>query len=49
MGSELIAGLFPKHARAIADTFSVLRSDDQHELARLCRRLGLSAAAANRS
>jgi MarR family 2-MHQ and catechol resistance regulon transcriptional repressor len=45
-GEELIAELFPRHARAIADTFSALEPEDQRELARLCRRLGLAAASA---
>jgi MarR family 2-MHQ and catechol resistance regulon transcriptional repressor len=40
-GRKLIIRAFPSHVRRIADTFSVLSRDEQQELARLCRKLGL--------
>jgi MarR family 2-MHQ and catechol resistance regulon transcriptional repressor len=45
-GRRLISGLFPSHARAIEHAFSTLDEAEQRELAGLCRRLGLAAAAA---
>ena len=44
-GSRVISGLFPGHARAIEEIFSALEEGEQRELAQLCRRLGLAAAA----
>jgi MarR family 2-MHQ and catechol resistance regulon transcriptional repressor len=44
-GRRLIAKVFPVHARAVARTFSVLTPAEQEDLARLCRKLGLGAAA----
>ena len=41
-GHELIAGIFPQHASDIADLLSSLSTKEQDELARLCRKLGLS-------
>jgi MarR family 2-MHQ and catechol resistance regulon transcriptional repressor len=43
-GRRLISGLFPKHARLVAKTFSILTEEEQVELKRLCRKLGKSAA-----
>lgn len=40
-GEALIREIFPDHARAIASQFSVLTPDEQEELGRLCRKLGL--------
>lgn len=40
-GRELIERLFPRHAAAITREFSVLTAEEQDELARLCRKLGL--------
>jgi MarR family 2-MHQ and catechol resistance regulon transcriptional repressor len=40
-GRKLIIRAFPSHVRRIADTFGVLSRDEQQELARLCRKLGL--------
>ena len=40
-GRSLIGKMFPAHAAKIADLFAVLAPDEQVELARLCRRLGL--------
>jgi MarR family 2-MHQ and catechol resistance regulon transcriptional repressor len=41
-GRELITGYFPDHARAITKAMSVLAREEQLELGRLCRKLGLS-------
>jgi MarR family 2-MHQ and catechol resistance regulon transcriptional repressor len=43
-GQALIAGLFPQHARDIADAMGGLSCDELRELARLLRKLGLAAA-----
>jgi MarR family transcriptional regulator, 2-MHQ and catechol-resistance regulon repressor len=40
-GRKLISRLFPDHAAAIARELSVLSREEQLELARLCRKLGL--------
>jgi MarR family 2-MHQ and catechol resistance regulon transcriptional repressor len=39
-GNELIAGLFPAHAAAVAEELSVLTDDEQRQLGDLCRKLG---------
>jgi MarR family transcriptional regulator, 2-MHQ and catechol-resistance regulon repressor len=44
-GRELISRLFPDHAAAIARELSVLSREEQLELARLCRKLGLKEKA----
>jgi len=44
-GRRLISSLFLRHAWAIEDAFSTLDEAEQRELPRLCRRLGLAAAA----
>jgi MarR family transcriptional regulator, 2-MHQ and catechol-resistance regulon repressor len=44
-GRALISRLFPNHAAAIAEELSVLSTEEQLELARLCRKLGLKASA----
>jgi MarR family transcriptional regulator, 2-MHQ and catechol-resistance regulon repressor len=44
-GRELISGLFPRHAAAIAEELGVLSTEEQRELARLCRKLGLKQSA----
>ncbi|HEY3266995.1 MAG TPA: MarR family transcriptional regulator [Armatimonadota bacterium] len=43
-GRELIAGVFPGHARAITALMNALSPEEQDNLARLCRTLGASAA-----
>lgn len=43
-GQGLITEIFPQHAHDIADLFSSLSAREQDELARLCRKLGLSLA-----
>ena len=45
-GRKRIARAFPVHARAIAQAFGVLSHEEQRELARLCKKLGLANAAA---
>jgi MarR family transcriptional regulator, 2-MHQ and catechol-resistance regulon repressor len=40
-GRELIAEIFPRHAKALVEAFSVLTPGEQEELSRLCRKLGL--------
>ncbi len=40
-GEELIRRIFPRHVRNIVQEFSPLTSAEQHELARLCRKLGV--------
>jgi len=39
-GRALVQKIFPKHARIIAEQFTVLSVRDQEELRRLCRKLG---------
>lgn len=43
-GEQLIAGIFPEHARAIEDAFAGLAPEELLETARLLRKLGKSAA-----
>ena len=40
-GRRMIEDVFPAHARAIAGRLAVLTPDEQEELRRLCRKLGL--------
>lgn len=44
-GDALIREYFPAHARLITERFAVLTRDEQLELGRLCRKLGLRAEA----
>jgi len=43
-GRALIERLFPMHAARIADALGALTRDEQKELGRLCKKLGLAAA-----
>ena len=43
-GRQLIETFFPDHAAAIARELSVLSAKEQHQLALLCRKLGLGGA-----
>ena len=43
-GRRLMAAIFPEHARRISASMSVLTSREQEQLARLCRKLGLSSS-----
>jgi MarR family 2-MHQ and catechol resistance regulon transcriptional repressor len=43
-GRKLIAGIFPEHAARITEAVAVLSAREQEQLARLCRKLGLSLA-----
>lgn len=43
-GRDLIADVFPRHARAIRHAMSALAPYEQRHLGELCRRLGLAAA-----
>lgn len=45
-GRRLIAGIFPAHAREVAERFAALTTAEQEELRRLCRKLGTAVAAA---
>jgi MarR family 2-MHQ and catechol resistance regulon transcriptional repressor len=40
-GQQLLMSFFEKHVRGIVDEMSILTPDEQEELARLCRKLGL--------
>jgi DNA-binding MarR family transcriptional regulator len=42
-GKRLISEIFPKHAARITEVLEALTPDEQAELARLTRKLGLSA------
>jgi MarR family 2-MHQ and catechol resistance regulon transcriptional repressor len=44
-GRDLIGRVFPGHVRLIAESLSTLSAAEQKELARLCKKLGLSLAA----
>jgi MarR family transcriptional regulator, 2-MHQ and catechol-resistance regulon repressor len=46
-GRRLIADLFPIHAGQTRDCFRVLTEEEQKELGRLCRKLGIGAAGQN--
>ena len=39
-GHQLISKIFPSHVAAVVDEMSILTSNEQEELGRLCRRLG---------
>jgi MarR family 2-MHQ and catechol resistance regulon transcriptional repressor len=43
-GRALIERLFPAHAARITDALGALTRDEQKELGRLCKKLGLAAA-----
>jgi MarR family 2-MHQ and catechol resistance regulon transcriptional repressor len=43
-GADSIAKIFPTHARAVEEIFSVLDDQQRRELAALCRSLGLATA-----
>jgi MarR family 2-MHQ and catechol resistance regulon transcriptional repressor len=43
-GRKLIASIFPAHVEAMTRVFGVLDKDEQEELARLCKKLGLALA-----
>lgn len=43
-GLRLIAPFFPKHVARITEEMSTLTPDEQEELGRLCRKLGLKKA-----
>lgn len=40
-GEKLIQEVFPKHVNGIVDQMNILNKDEQEELGRLCRKLGL--------
>jgi MarR family 2-MHQ and catechol resistance regulon transcriptional repressor len=40
-GQELLASFFEQHVQGIVEEMSILTADEQEELARLCRKLGL--------
>jgi MarR family transcriptional regulator, 2-MHQ and catechol-resistance regulon repressor len=42
LGEELISRIFPQHVAGIVRNLNSLTPAEQHELARLCRKLGLS-------
>lgn len=41
LGSNIINSIFPNHVKSIVDTFSNLNTDEQIELGRLCKKLGI--------
>lgn len=45
-GRERISAVLPAHVRVIVDKLAVLSDDEQEELGRLCRKLGLGAGQA---
>ena len=45
-GRRLIEEIFPRHAEAVARRFGVLTGEEQEQLRRLCRKLGLGAGTA---
>jgi MarR family 2-MHQ and catechol resistance regulon transcriptional repressor len=42
-GRRLIQRIFPAHARRVADLMGALASDEQDQLGKLCKKLGLAA------
>ncbi len=45
-GRRLIQKVFPGHARRVADLLGALGAEEQEQLGRLCKKLGLAAQAA---
>jgi len=43
-GRRTIERIFPDHVRHVAELFGALTADEQKELGRLCRKLGLASA-----
>ena len=43
-GDQLINDIFPYHVRQVMEAVAVLTPEEQHELAALCRKLGLAQA-----
>ena len=41
MGHQVISSLFPNHVKSIVETFSILDQDEQIELSRICKKLGM--------
>jgi len=41
VGRKLISGIFPKHVAGVVERLSALSPEEQEELYRLCRKLGL--------
>ena len=42
VGHSLVESIFPQHVQCVLSAFSVLTSDEQDQLAALCRKLGLA-------
>ena len=42
VGHQLISDIFPHHVGHVIDAIGVLTSEEQHQLAALCRKLGLA-------
>lgn len=40
-GEQIIKKIFPNHVKNIVETFSILNKEEQVELSRLCKKLGL--------
>lgn len=40
-GEEIIKTIFPNHVKSIVESFSTLNEEEQVELSRLCKKLGL--------
>ncbi len=40
-GTQLVRNVFPRHAEIVRREMSILNTTEQHELGRLCRKLGL--------
>lgn len=43
-GEEFIERIFPRHLRGIVNSFSVLTTQEQQQLAQLCKKIGLAQA-----
>jgi MarR family 2-MHQ and catechol resistance regulon transcriptional repressor len=41
-GGQLISDIFPRHVKHVVDAIGVLTSEEQQQLAALCRKLGLA-------
>jgi len=41
LGYKIINSLFPNHVKSIVETFSILNKDEQIELSRICKKLGV--------
>jgi MarR family 2-MHQ and catechol resistance regulon transcriptional repressor len=47
LGNKVIKKIFPNHVKSIVESFSILSKEEQVELSRLCKKLGLGIENSN--